>query len=271
VSTTSAASKTELAKALGVSRRSLYHRKKQPEKDWALKVRIEETLREYPAYGHRRLALHLKANKKRILRVMRLFGMKPYRRRGRKPRRDKTLPARTYPNLLMLAAPRGPGDIWVADFTYLPFQGRFVYVATVMDVFTREIVGWSVLTVHTTQLVLGALFAALSHHAPPTVFHSDNGREYASKAFIEALMLLGIAVSRSKKSSPWENGYQESFYNQFKIELGDPGRFSTLGALIVAVHQTIYRYNTSRIHLALRTSPREFARAHATLGAILER
>lgn len=242
-----------------------------PERDWVLKVRIEETLREFPAYGHKRIALHLKLNKKRIRRVMRLFGMKPYRRRGRKPRRDKTVSARAYPNLLMITYPARPHDFWVADFTYLSFQGRFVYVATVMDVYTREIVGWSALTTHTAQLVLAALFSALQHHPRPNVFHSDNGREYASKAFIEALTLIGTSVSRSKKSSPWENGYQESFYSQFKVELGDPNRFDTLGGLVFEVHQTIHRYNTKRIHTALRMAPRTFALAHtpATLTAIL--
>jgi transposase InsO family protein len=254
---------------MSVSRQSLYYAKKQPEKDWQLKCRIEEVLRKYPAYGHKRLALHLSINKKRVLRVMHRFGMKPYRRRGRKPKRDKTVSTRAYPNLLMRAYPRGTNDIWVADFTYLPFQGRFVYVATVMDVYTREIVGWSALTTHSTQLVLGALFSALSHHPRPNVFHSDNGREYASKAFIEVLSLLGTDISRSKKSSPWENGYQESFYSQFKVELGDPNRFDTLGGLVFEVHQTIHRYNTSRIHSALRMSPRAFAR-HATLTAILD-
>lgn len=267
----SGTSKAARARALGVSRQSLYHRPKMPEKDWTLKVKIEETLREFPAYGHKRLALHLRINKKRVRRVMRLFGMKPYRRRGGKPRRDKTLSARAYPNLLMLAYPAGPGDFWVADFAYLPFEGRFVYVATVMDVFTREVVGWSALTAHTTQLVLGALFAALAHRPRPNVFHSDNGREYASKAFIEALGLLGTRVSQSKKSSPRENGYQESFYSQFKVELGDPSRFETLGALVFEIHRTIQRYNTLRIHSALRMSPSAFAAAHAraTISALL--
>ena len=268
----SRAGKAEVARALGVSRQSLYYHPKKPKADWRLKCRIEEVLREYPAYGHKRIALHLKLNKKRIRRVMQLFGMKPYRRRGRKPKRDKVLSGRTYPNLLMLSYPVHQGDFWVADFTYLWFQGRFVYVATVMDVFTREIVGWSVLTTHSTQLVLGALFSALQQHPHPNLFHSDNGREYDSKAFVETLTLLGTIISRSKKGCPWETGYQESFYSQFKVELGDPSRFNTLGALVFEVHQTIHRYNTSRIHSALRMPPREFAKTHApaTISAILD-
>jgi len=261
---TSTVCKTSLAAELGVSRRSLYYHATKPAKDWALKVRIEEVLREFPSYGHKRLALHLKVNKKRVRRVMRLFGIKPYRRRGRKPKRDKTFESRVYPNLLMEKYPLYPGHIWVADFTYLPFHGRFVYLATVMDVFGREIVGWSVLTVHSTPLVLGALFSALQHHSSPAVFHSDNGSEYASKSFIDAMTLLGIAVSRSKKSSPWENGYQESFYSQFKVDLGDPECFETLGELVYEIHRAIGQYNRRRIHSALKMPPAQFVAAHVS-------
>jgi transposase InsO family protein len=272
VTAESAVNKAELARQLGVSRRSLYYHPVKPARDWELKCRIEEVLRDFPSYGHKRIALHLRLNKKRIRRVMLLFGMKPYRRRGRKPKRDKTISTREYPNLLMHTFPLHAGHIWVADFTYLPFQGRFVYLATVMDVFSREIVGWSVLTTHSAQLVLGALFAALQQHPRPSIFHSDNGREYASKGFIEALTLLGTAISRSKKSSPWENGYQESFYSQFKVDLGDPNRFQTLGELVFEIHRTIHRYNKFRIHSALRMSPSQFALAHApaTLQSILD-
>lgn len=265
-------SKAHLARELGVSRQSLYYQPLKPSRDWHLKCLIEEVLREFPSYGHKRLALYLRMNKKRIRRVMHLFGMKPYRRRGRKPKRDKTISTREYPNLLMLTCPTHPSHVWVSDFTYLPWKGRFVYLATVMDVFSREIVGWSVLTTHSTQLVLNALFSALSHHPRPDIFHSDNGREYTSKGFIEALTLLGVMISRSKKSCPWENGYQESFYSQFKIDLGDPNRFETLGELVFEIHRTIHRYNTHRIHSALKMPPARFALAHApaTLAAILD-
>lgn len=267
----SAVSKTQLARQLGVSRRSLYYEPLKPSKDWELKVRIEEALREFPSYGHKRLALHLRLNKKRVRRVMHLFGMKPYRRRGRKPKRDKSIATGAYPNLLMREHPAHPGRLWAGDFTYLPFQGRFVYLATVLDLYTKEIVGWSVLTNHSTQLTLGALFCALLRHPPPDIFHSDNGREYAGKSFIEALGLLGINISRSKKSCPWENGYQESFYSQFKVDLGDPERCSSLGELVYEIHQTILRYNTRRIHTALKMAPAQFAAAHriATLQTIV--
>ncbi len=78
--------------------------------------------------------------------------------------------------------------------------------------------------------------------------------------FIEALRTVGTLISRSAPGFPWENGYQESFYGKFKVDLGDPSRFKTLGELVLAVYQTIYAYNHTRIHAALKMSPMQFAR-----------
>jgi len=73
----------------------------------------------------------------------------------------------------------------------------------------------------------------------PVIFHSDNGSEYNAKVFLEALEMVGVMISRSAPGCPWENGYQESFYSQFKVDLGDPQRFKSLGELVLAVYQTI--------------------------------
>ena len=254
--------KARRARILGIARSTLYYHKRKPDDDWDLKVRIEETLREFPSYGYRRLSQHLSLNKKRVQRVMQLFGIKAYRRRGRRWRKPKQTSV-FYPNLHMAAKPSHPNQVWVADFTNLPWKGRVVSVATVMDVYTREIVGVSVATTHTSVLVTQALCVALQHHARPSIFHSDNGAEYNAKAFREMLTTVGVEISRSKKGCPWENGYQESFYDKFKVELGDPNRFETLGELVYSVYQTIWRYNYLRIHSALKMSPKQFAQKHA--------
>ncbi len=144
--------------------------------------------------------------------------------------------------------------IWVTDFTYVPFQGYTVYVATVIDLFTRKVVGMSVYTTHATQLVLSAFMNALLNNPRPMIFHSDNGSEYNSDIFIQALETVGVLISRSAPGCPWENGYQESFYSQFKVDLGDPSRFKTLGELVLAIYQTIWNYNNTRIHSALKVS-----------------
>jgi len=251
--------KQELAKALGVSRSLLYYRHKLKDKDWKLKQSIEKVLREFPSYGHKRLALHLKINKKRILRVMKLFGIKPYRRRGKKWRKTKKNPLTAYPNLLLHEFPRYLNHIWVSDFTYLPFKGQWIFLATIMDLFSREIVGFSVLTNHSAQLTINAMLSAIHKHSTPEIIHSDQGSEYLSKDYIELVENLGIRLSMSEKGSPWENGYQESFYSQFKVDLGDTNRFKTLGELVYEIYQTIYRYNNRRIHTALKMPPIVYA------------
>ena len=94
---------------------------------------------------------------------------------------------------------------------------------------------------------------------PDQPSYSDNGSEYNAQVFVEALQRVGTLISRSHPGAPWENGYQESFYSQFKVDLGDPNRFKTLGELVFAIYQTIYDYNHTRIHSALRMPPQQFA------------
>ncbi|MGH7929394.1 MAG: transposase, partial [Candidatus Binatia bacterium] len=162
-----------------------------PDKDWQLKCRIEAVLEEHKDYGYRRVAGALGLNKKPVQRVMKKFSIKAYRRYGKKWRKKATHAITYYPNLLREIVPLYPGHVWVADFTYLPFQGSFVYLATVMDVFTREVVGWALSTRHSLPLVQQALFSALLNHSRPGIFHSDNGSEYDAKEFVGALKNIG--------------------------------------------------------------------------------
>ena len=253
--------KTLRARGLDVYRGVFYYKPKKPDKDWSLKCKIEEVLRMdgCQSYGSRRLALHLKLNRKRVKRVMNIFGIKAYRRRGKKFKKTKNIKV-IYSNYLITTYPMYENHIWVTDFTYIPFQGYTVYVATVIDLFTRKVVGMSVYTTHATQLVLSAFMNALLNNPRPMIFHSDNGSEYNSDVFIQALQTVGVLISRSAPGCPWENGYQESFYSQFKVDLGDPSRFKTLGELVLAIYQTIWTYNNTRIHSALKMSPVQFAR-----------
>jgi len=246
------------ARELGVSLRRFYYKTKKPDKDWQLKCQIEEVLREHPSYGSRRLAWHLHLNRKRIKRVMNIFGIKAYRRRGLKWKKTKNIKV-IYPNLLLTTYPAYENHIWVADFTHVSFLGKEIYIATVLDLFTRKIVGLSISTNHATQLVLSALMNAIHSNSRPVIFHSDNGSEYNSDIFIQALNTIGVQISRSAPGCPWENGYQESFYSQFKIDLGDVSRFKNIGELVYEIYQTIYAYNHTRIHSALKMSPIKFA------------
>lgn len=160
--------------------------------------------------------------------------------------------------------------LYAGDFTYIPWDNGFVYVATVLDVFTREIVGWHIGLHHTTALITEAFLDAVRRTgAAPHIFHSDQGSEYVSGSYELLLEAHGTKASQSKKSSPWENGYQESFYNNFKLEFGSTTRFKDLGELVEAVHRQIRYYNTRRIHTALKMPPAIYRERHANNIAAL--
>lgn len=257
-------SKRSLARQLGVSRSSLYYVPKRPAKDWALKVAMEQVLSEHPSYGYRRLALALCVNEKRARRVMRLFGIRPYRRRCKRWRKPMEKPEFVVPNLLLSIEPQCPHHIWVTDFTHIDWKSKRLFLATMMDLFTRTVTGFSVLTNHSVHLVIGALFSAVHKHPSPEILHSDRGSEYTGKDIRIIADCLGIRQSMSRAGCPWENGYQESFYSQFKVDLGDPNRFSSLGELVYEIYRLIHVYNTSRIHTALKMPPDTFTLRYET-------
>lgn len=218
-------------------------------------------LSQNPSYGHKRIALALSLGKRRVRRVMKLYGIKPYKRKARwTKKRDLGKPEAKYSNLIKGSCPIGPGIVLVSDFTRIPYRGGIVYLATFMDLYTREIVGWNVGTRHTQELIINAFFDAVKTLGKiPKVVHSDQGSEYQSREYTTLMEKLGILISMSKKGSPWENGYQESWYDNFKTDLGlEFDRFKTLGELIEAIHQTICYYNQTRIHTALKMSPVQF-------------
>lgn len=254
--------KSELAKLFGVSRQFLYYRHLQNEKDWNLKIRIEEVLHRYPSYGYRRIARELQINRKPVQRVMKIYGIRAYRRRGRKYRKNKDKSAVDYSNLLLETMPLHPNHIWATDFTYLWFKDKFIYLSTVIDLFTRRIVGFSISARHDRWLVIAAFLDALRHNPRPEILHSDHGREYTAGDYDEMIANLNITRSMARPGCPWENGYQESFYSQFKVDLGDQNRFSSLGELTAEIYQTIYLYNYKRIHSALKMSPVQFTRQY---------
>jgi len=215
-----------------------------------------------PSYGHRRIAISLGIGKRRARRIMRLYGIKPYKRMARwKKRHDLRRKPAPFNNLIKYSCPLRPNIAWVSDFTYLRHRSRNLYLATLMDLYTREVVGWHVSDRHTKELILHALLDAIRNQGfrLPQVVHSDQGSEYNCRDYLRFLDYLGVRISMSNKQSPWENGHQESFYNNFKTDLGlEFDRFQTTGELIEAIHKTIHYYNHRRIHTALRMPPVQF-------------
>lgn len=257
--------KVALAKKLGVSRSSLYYKPKKPSLDEELKQKIIAVMEEHPAYGSRRVSLALEANRKGVQRLMRKFRLKPKLRRGFrlvKPH-DWGRPETRVENIAKVLCPIRPNVLWAGDFTYFWFCGRFWYVATVIDVYAREIVGWHLGSHHTTSLIMEAFKDAVRRtNTSPRYFHSDQGSEYVSGAYESLLAEHGTVPSHSRKSSPWQNGFQESFYNNFKLELGDVRHFTDAGAFMEAVGQQIAYYNNRRIHSVLKMSPLLFRQTY---------
>ena len=256
-------SKAALAKQLNISRSSLYYQLKLPGKDLKLKSEIEQVMAAHKRYGHRRIAIELKINKKRARRVMKLFGLKPKRQRKwpvpPKPN-DLNQAPMTISNLIQGMIIDTRNKVWVSDFTYLPYFGKFIYLATIEDIFDRQVIGWEVSLRHSAELTGRALLNALKYRPAPAIAHSDQGSEYRDQGYLNLLKSFGINPSMSQKSSPWQNGYQESFYSGFKLELGHPECYPTLGELIEAIARQIHYYNNFRIHLALKCPPAVFAK-----------
>lgn len=264
-------SKTALAKRVGISRSSLYYQRKIPEKDEQLRWLIEEVLSDNPGYGYRRVALALGINAKRARRVMRKFGLRPLRR-AKAPRKlnDIGRPPTNRPDILALWCPIEPDIVWVSDFTFIRFHDRFLYLTTVLDAFTGEVLGFNVSDTHDSQLVLTAIKRAYEKAGKlPEWFHSDQGSEFDSETVCNWLTERGVKLSNSPKSSPWRNGEQESFFGRFKVEFGDFERFATVPELLEEIYYMLYYFTELRIKNRLKMSPAAFRRKWQTQRSAL--
>lgn len=230
---------------------------------------------EHPFYGVERLAIHLGWNQKKVRRIRNLAGIvvptasRKYRyRKGGKP---EIAPA---PNILgqyaVFKDPERPQDgmsyvgmtrarAWVQDFTYLKFQNAWYYLAVVLDVTTREILGWKLGASHTSELTYAAVLDALSKHPPPAILHSDQGTEYLSYKHRDLCLRFEIQLSCSAAGKPWQNGFMERWFGGFKLELGPLARFDDLAKLHESIALQVYYYNHKRIHTALKMSPAAYA------------
>lgn len=248
-----------VAEQFGVARSTLYLKQKQIHKDKKYLEEILSAMKENPYYGQRRLALAIGRNVKLVRRIMRKYGLRPKKKKRKfnKPE-DENKPPSGIPNRLKTICPIRPLVVYAGDFTHFVWYGTLVYLATVLDLYTREIVGWSIGLHHSGPLITNALEDAKKRRGAPYLFHSDQGSEYTSLACKEWLFKNNILPSQSTKSSPWQNGWQESFYGRFKQEFGNIHRFKTLEDFIEAIHLQIHYYNTKRIHSKLKMPPEKF-------------
>ncbi len=253
-------SKTRLAAELKVSRSSLYYERKMPVRDEELRRQIEGVMANHPGYGSPRVAIALKINKKRAARVMRKYGLKPARRSQtpRKPNDVGREPSK-HKNILGILSPIAPNLVWASDFTFISFRGEFIYLCTVIDVFTGEVLGFNISRRHDAAFVRLAIERAVRKTGiMPSYLHSDQGSEYASQEVSAWLIDRGVSISMNPKGSPWCNGSQESFFGRFKVEFGDFERFDTYADLLEELYCQLNYFSNLRIKTKLKMPPAEF-------------
>jgi putative transposase len=254
-----------ICSSLGMSRSASYYHHKLPHKDSPWLDKIVKVLISNPDYGIYRLKLHFNLageciSQVKIRRICRSNGITSKPKKKNPPSRDRNEPYAGIPNLIKNIESVKPDQIWCGDFSYFKVGGVWMYMATVIDTYTKEILGFSLSTHHTASLVCDSLTMALKKQRKPIIFHSDQGSEYNSVNFRDLLDRYSINQSNSEKSSPWQNGYQESFYGKFKQEMG-LYRIQACKTFMEAYNlltQRIEYYNTRRIHTSIRNIPVQF-------------
>jgi transposase InsO family protein len=234
--------------------------------DLALERDLKQEAGQHPTYGTRRLMHQLRrspyryqVNRKRIQRLARCFGLlRPVKRRKIRTT-DSQHPYPRYENLVKGLKVVRPDEVWVSDITYIHLKNDFVYLAIVLDVFTRAVRGWCLSRTIDQQLTLDALLMALHEHKPQ-IHHSDQGVQYACSAYVEILQLVGVHISMAAVGKAEENGYAERFMRTIKEEEVDCSEyhdFAEANRQIGAFIQDVYM--TKRIHSALGyLTPTEF-------------
>lgn len=253
---------------MDINHKNIYHHSTLLTRDLVVKDAINKSFDTNPSYGHRRLALDLKMNKKKILRVMHEFQLKPPRLWYQKTyttQSDVNYQGQ-YTNLLKDTDMTQYiiGDVWSSDLTYIKFQEKFIYLATIQDIVSKEIIGFNLSNKHDADVVLKTLKEAMAKtRQAPRIFHSDRGREFLSEQCIMFLEHNQVRISVSDPGSPWQNGWSESFFSRFKMEFGSFSRFETLGQLIENIFEYINYYNNTRIQIKLKMSPAQFKQQYS--------
>ena len=256
----------------GVSRAGWY-RRRQPsrpaaEQEMAVRSALQEiALQHRWRYGSRRLTQELRrrgldVNRKRVVRLMREDNLLALPRRRWVLTTDSEHALPVYLNLARRLQVTGKNQLWVADITYVRLQCEFVYLAVVLDVFSRQVVGWALEPTLATGLVLAALQQAISARQPPPglVHHSDRGVQYAAAEYVALLQQQHMIASMSRPGNPYDNAFCESFIRTLKREQIDAQQYQDLERLRAQVGEFIEQYyNRQRLHSALGyVSPEEF-------------
>jgi transposase InsO family protein len=256
-----------MVKLAGVSRASFYRfageAEPGPDPDMDLRDTIQRIALEWPSYGRPRITAELRrrgltVNPKKVYRIMREDNLLCFRKRKFVVTTDSSHSRKVYPNLAGRMVLTGMDQLWIADITYIRLRDEFVYVAVILDAYSRRVIGWALDRTMEDDLTLSALRMALSRRVVEAglVHHSDRGSQYASGDYTDLLRENGIAVSMSRKGNPWDNAACESFMKTLKYEEVHRNEYRDLAEARSAIREFLEKvYNQKRLHSAIGYVP----------------
>jgi len=255
-----------LCQMTGLSRAG-YYRWRKPWSGEPVKMELrgcmQEIALEFPAYGYRRITAELRrrgweVNHKAVLRLMREDNLLCLRHKSFLVTTQSRHNLPVYPNLAREIRPARVNQLWIADITYIRLRTEFVYLAVLLDAFSRRVIGWALSRTLEAELTLSALRMALRQRppAPGLVHHSDRGVQYASTDYTDLLREHGIGISMSRTGNPYDNAQAESFMKTLKYEEIYRSEYRDLADLYASMGEFIETvYNRKRLHSALGYLP----------------